>query len=692
MQNSVLVISENFRKMAIRSVYSIILFFFTYIALVILGLLTILLCGVIAYGLVAFKLMIPTAALAIGFLGMGFMIFFFLIKFIFSSPKKVDRSHLTEITEQDQPALFAMIREIVEEVQTNFPKKIYLSSEVNASVFYDSNFWSMFFPVRKNLQIGLGLMNSVTALELKAILAHEFGHFSQRSMKVGSYVYNVNKVIYNMLYDNDNYAATLDRWSNMSSYFVIFSRGSIWVIRGIQWVLMKVYRVLNLNYMALSREMEFHADAVAASVTGSAPLASSLLRLNLADESLSTVFNYYNEKISVSEKTNNFYPQQAFILNRIAEAQQLPMEDGLPVLSVNRYKQFNKTKLMLDDQWSSHPSTEQRVAKLEELNLPTRNTISGIAIDLLAQKERVEEMITAKLFETVQFEKTPIQTALPEFEEQYLKREKENNYPIIYKGYFDARDPYTGFTAEEFKQSYTSEFNLSTLINDQTAAELNDLATAISDKATLEKINESIIEVNTFDYDGTKYEREDAQAMITFLDEKIAELNTTLEEKDKMIFEFFYSKATESGLKAEFMLHANAFKDIAGPMERQKDAYINMANATYFMQNTTPFDQIKENLIPLKKVEIPFKEQVKLILEGDMYNDVITTEVRSAFEEYLEKDWKYFGYDMYYDKEVEALFNVMTEFTLIIFKKQIELKRSLLEFQANMINEDVAAV
>jgi Zn-dependent protease with chaperone function len=39
---------------------------------------------------------------------------------------------------------------------------------------------------RKNLQIGIGLVNSVTVSEFKAVLAHEFGHFSQRSMKVAA--------------------------------------------------------------------------------------------------------------------------------------------------------------------------------------------------------------------------------------------------------------------------------------------------------------------------------------------------------------------------------------------------------------------------------------------------------------------------------------------------------------------------
>jgi hypothetical protein len=36
---------------------------------------------------------------------------------------------------------------------------------------------------KKNLTIGIGLINSTSVGELKTILAHEFGHFSQRSMK-----------------------------------------------------------------------------------------------------------------------------------------------------------------------------------------------------------------------------------------------------------------------------------------------------------------------------------------------------------------------------------------------------------------------------------------------------------------------------------------------------------------------------
>ncbi len=138
----------------------------------------------------------------------------FLFKFLFKQ-HKTDLSHLTEVTRIEEPAIFQMIEAIVKKLGTGFPKRVYFSASVNASVFYDSGFWSMFLPVRKNLEIGVGLINSVTEQELKAILSHEFGHFSQRSMKVGSYVYQVNKVIFNLLYDNESFDKTAENWSRI---------------------------------------------------------------------------------------------------------------------------------------------------------------------------------------------------------------------------------------------------------------------------------------------------------------------------------------------------------------------------------------------------------------------------------------------------------------------------------------------
>ncbi|WP_216849001.1 M48 family metallopeptidase [Pedobacter sp. L105] len=664
------------------------MFVFTYLLLIVMGIGLILLCGLIAYGLIAVKFMIVTLMLGIGFLGMGFMIFFFLIKFVFSSPKKIDRSHLQKITEKQQPELFKLIHEIVDEVKTNFPKQVYLSADVNASVFYDSNFWSMFFPVRKNLQIGIGLMNAVSAIELKAVLAHEFGHFSQRSMKVGSYVYNMNKVIYNMLYDNENYNLVLNRWSNVSSYFVLFSRGAILIIHGIQYVLISVYKILNLNYMALSREMEFHADAVAASVTGSAPLASSLLRLGLADQSLSIVFKYYNAKIAASQKTLNFYPQQYFVLNHIAATENLPIEDGLPKVSMEVYNKVKKTRLVLEDQWSSHPSIEERVAKLMSLNLPLQGEYGGIAINMLVDQTLIQEAMTARLFEKVTYETNPEITGSKEFIDEYIKLEEESSYPPVYKGYFDSRNPYIGFTADDFEQVTVSGApSIEQLFDDHTMGELSNLNNSISDKGIMERISNGSLEIKTFDYNGKKYSAADTYNLIRYVEDEIRKYEELFRIKDIKIFECFLAHASQQRSMEGFKERAMAYQAVAARFGAQEEAYINLIGSTYFMHTTTTFDDIRNNLFLVKKYEVPFKKQVKLILESDIYQADMDVQMKLHFEEYISNDWKYFADKFYFDQEIRVLFSVMAGYYTLVSQVHFKLKKAFLTFILHPVPE-----
>ena len=310
-------LSAEFKSQTTKAVFSIVFFVLTYLLLLSL---TVGLTALCIYGgllvIISFPRLI-TIIFGLGLASFGVVILIFLLKFIFKS-NKVDRSHLREIKKQEAPELFNLIEEIVKEVGTNFPKKVYLSSEVNAAVFYDSNFWSMFLPIQKNLQIGLGLVNSVTKEELKAILAHEFGHFSQRTMKVGSYVYNVNQVIFNMLYDNASYEKLIQSLGNVHGLVSIFLVLAVKIVEGIQWILKKMYGVVNKSYMALSREMEFHADEIAASVTGPDPLKSSLLRLKLADHSFSNVISFYEKQIANNVKTENIYKEQAYVMNFLA--------------------------------------------------------------------------------------------------------------------------------------------------------------------------------------------------------------------------------------------------------------------------------------------------------------------------------------------------------------------------------------
>lgn len=244
MQPKLVLQSKEFRQHTARAIGAIVFFIFSYLLILVLTFAITALCVILGGKLIGTLGGFYAIVIGLALASIGLMISFFVLKFIFRR-HKTDRSHLIEITASEQPELFRLIGEIVTAVGTRFPKKVYISEDVNASVFYDSGFWSMFLPVRKNLIIGMGFVNTSTEQELKAILAHEFGHFSQRTMKLGSYVYNVNQVIFNSLYDNQSYDKLIIGWGNIHWVFSLASAAALKIIAAIQWVLRKLYEVVN---------------------------------------------------------------------------------------------------------------------------------------------------------------------------------------------------------------------------------------------------------------------------------------------------------------------------------------------------------------------------------------------------------------------------------------------------------------
>ena len=320
--------SPAFKNEVVKVAASIVFFILFYLVMVSLALGFAALCAFAGYSLMVAKPQFFTLMIGLGLAGLGVMVAFFMLKFIFKS-NQTDRSNMLELQETDQPELFAFIRQLTTETKTPFPKRILLSADVNASVFYDSSFWSMFLPVKKNLVIGLGLVNCVNISEFKAILAHEFGHFSQRSMKLGSFVYNLNSIIHEMLYDNDGYEKILEKWANISSYFAFFAKVTVGIVQGIQKVLQKAYELVNRNYLGLSRQMEFHADAVAAYVSGGNHLISSLRRLEAADICYNRVIAYYNSWVPENLKADNFYQCHTEVMQHFSRDFKIPYQNGL---------------------------------------------------------------------------------------------------------------------------------------------------------------------------------------------------------------------------------------------------------------------------------------------------------------------------------------------------------------------------
>lgn len=659
---SVTQVSPAFKKEVSGVMGSIVLFFIVYLLMFILSIGLIIAC---VYGGIAIIIAMPrmiTIFAGAGLIGLGVMVFVFLVKFIFAV-SRYDRSNSIEITKEDQPGLYAFIRQLAKDVQTPFPKKIYLSPDVNAAVFYDSSFWSMFLPVKKNLQIGLGLVNSLNVSEFKAVMAHEFGHFSQRSMKLGSFVYNVNKIIYNMLFENTGYVGFLGSWARVDGIFAFFAQITAKIAQGIQWVLRQMYAVINKSYMRLSREMEFHADAVAASVSGSKSLVTALRRIELANTGYTIALQKCDDLFKQKKMSNNIYQNQRTVLKHLANEFKLTVEHDIPVVNDEFLADNNMARVNFKDQWASHPATDDRVEHLNKLAVDAV-IMTEPAWVLFDHQEDLQARLTQKVYENAIAGKEVTTIDNKEFEEKLYSDINKFNLPAEYNGFYDNRQVAIMNIEEQAATPENTALAFDSIFSADNASLPKKIQSSANDLEVLKAINEKRIHTKTFDFDGTKYKREEATAVMATLESERQKQQEQLEELDKQAVHFFIGKAAEIG-----MAEAAALK------KQYADYFENRCNAADFLKiintmleslqpvfsgQTIPIQQIKIMIDDLKADhEIKFKGWLKRWLALGIFDSV--AEEKSKIEKFIGTDYAYFSGGNFFDTELITLNKICNE-------------------------------
>jgi Zn-dependent protease with chaperone function len=675
-------ISPEFKKQTSKAIFSIGLFILVYILLILIGFLVTIACIAGGVTLIIAKPMFITLALGIGLASLGVMIIIFLLKFLFKR-NKTDLSNFTEVKRSEEPKLFAFIDEIVAETKTNFPKKVFLSSEVNASVFYDSSFWSMFLPIKKNLHIGMGLVNSVTHDELKAILAHEFGHFSQRTMKVGSFVYNVNQIIYNMLYDNDSYGNLIHKWGNVSGYFSIFVAAAVKIIQAIQWILQKMYGIVNKSYMALSREMEFHADEVAANVTGYIPLKTSLLRMDLADKSYNSILQFYENKFSEGWISENIFKEHTYIMNFFADKQGIAIINRLPEVKPENTNSFNTSKLVIKNQWASHPEIEERIAALEKIGIVKPNPNIEPASSIFMDAPETEKKLTQKLFGRVNYPTENIKINFDNFTKEFEADYERESFNEAFKGYYNQHSP-TNFSMENINSSTDTFENL---FNDEIANVPRELATAQQDLMILENIKLGHYDINTFDYEGIKYNKSEANNAINKIEDEIKKLQEKLTFHDQKVYNYFHALTTQKNKTLEFESASKKYLNFDKKFDENFELNNQITEALEFINKETPFEIIRDLFESFRPLENKLKEELKNLINLPVYQNELNSELSKEINEFSNKHLGYFIGKEYKNDQLQELFKMINTFQFLNQRIFFLHKKEWLDFKLQLLTQ-----
>jgi Zn-dependent protease with chaperone function len=341
-----------------------------------------------------------------------------------------------EITADDHPLLFGFLHRIADEAGAPRPHRVFLSPRVNAGVSYDLSIANLIFPSKKNLEIGLGLVNVLTLCELKAVLAHEFGHFAQRTMAVGRWVYMAQQIAGHIVVRR----GAFDRFLQRLSSFDLRVAWIGWLLRLVVWSIRSlvdsVFGWVVMAQRALSREMELQADLVAVSLTGSDALIHALHRLDGADDALDRALSFVGSELRAGRRVADVFAVQSRMLERkrvILADPHYGLVPPLPAAPAD-HRLFTAKLAQPPRMWSTHPANHVREDNAKRVYVAgSLDERSGWL--LFADPAAIRARVTASLYPADQeADEVPLDHSLTTLDQRFELRSLDPAYRGVYLG------------------------------------------------------------------------------------------------------------------------------------------------------------------------------------------------------------------------------------------------------------------
>jgi Zn-dependent protease with chaperone function len=259
------------------------------------------------------------------------------------------------LTEANQPELWKLVREVASDAGQAPPAQLFLAEDVNAFVTERDS--RLGFGGKRVLGIGLPLMHVLTVPQLRAVLAHEFGHFYGGDTKLGPFLYRTRMAIGRTI------TKLKKKESKLSKPFEWYGK----------WFL----RVTH----SISREQEYAADAVAVRLTGREPAASALRRIG----GVAALFDHYLE--------DEMFPA----LNAGARPGLLDGFAGFlaaPEMQEPQQRMAESAMQAKSDPYDTHPRLHERLAAIAEVTEPGSMPAEGpLSTTLLRDLPQLETAV-----------------------------------------------------------------------------------------------------------------------------------------------------------------------------------------------------------------------------------------------------------------------------------------------------------
>jgi Zn-dependent protease with chaperone function len=257
------------------------------------------------------------------------------------------------------PKLFEAINRIGHATNQFSPSEVYLTNEMNAWVTNRGGV--MGIGSRRVMGIGLPLMAALSTSQLRAVLAHEFGHYYGGDTKLGPWIYKTRAAIGRTIYELEKNDSVL-RFP-----FQAYGRSFIRITH------------------AISRQQEFAADELAARTVGARPLIEGLQVIHTNGQAFMPYF--LNEVIPVLQ--NGFLPPvlDGFRHFTASPAIVKALAEGLD-------QEMAASK---DRSQDTHPPLHERLLKLEKWSQQDSDDSNDSALSLLENAAEVEAQLMGSI-------------------------------------------------------------------------------------------------------------------------------------------------------------------------------------------------------------------------------------------------------------------------------------------------------
>jgi Zn-dependent protease with chaperone function len=376
------------------------------------------------------------ALLRVGLFAASAMFFAFLLKGLFKRQQD-DTLHYLEVTEQNQPQLHAFIRSLCREVGSPPPAAVYLSHEVNAAVFSPTSLLNLLAAPPKHLLIGLGLLHDITLVEFKALLAHEFGHFSQRSLRLSGYALLAYRAVHDMV-------VVRDRWDDWvvrgfdTPWLSAFAVPLAVLVGGTRKLLVGLFRLLDGAHRALRRQMEFNADLVAVGVAGSDAPVGLLVKSEFSQACLRRAA----QDLALAAEHGRFSRDLFYHLGRAAEALRAAQDDpglGRPPAPGPEPALAPGEDAGPAAMWAEHPTHPERERNAKRRYFPSPADDRPAWL-VFRDADSVREEVTRGFYRASLHVEPPGPLADPEAVQAFLDEERAAlTFDPCYRGVYDDR-------------------------------------------------------------------------------------------------------------------------------------------------------------------------------------------------------------------------------------------------------------